>query len=89
MTPTEKKYAVAIGELFHYNWQYWRNWNEEQVQQELASVMVSSLTKDDCNGRYYYNLMVIGQAPVGWMKPEFKVACSEFSRYAKPLSNVG
>jgi len=85
MTPTEKKYSLAIGELLHYNWQYWLDWDNELVKAGIVTVMVAGITKNEHNGRYLYNMMVMEETKVHWIKPEFKIPCTDLQRYTKPL----
>jgi hypothetical protein len=61
MTPTEKSYTREVGEIFQYNTRYWYGWEEAEKQNYVVTVMISGITKDEYNGRYYYKLMKIGE----------------------------
>lgn len=87
MTITEKRYGLAVGELFVYNYQYWRDWEDEDVKKTLTTVMVSGLYKEQYSNRYNYKLMIVGDCPNEWMREDFSVRCSEFGRYTRPLVN--
>lgn len=78
MTPTEKKYTTALGNLYKYQ----TNWYDFGPNPNRVLVMVMGLEKE--YNRWYYKVMPLekNNEIKHWMIPEFKVVCSEFGRRA-------
>jgi len=74
MTPTQKKYTAALGNLYKYQ----TNWYDFGPNPNRVLVMVMGLEKK--YSRWYYKLMPLEQKPdiKPWMLPEFEVCCADF-----------
>lgn len=74
MTPTQKKYTAALGNLYKYQ----TNWYDFSPNPNRVLVMVMGLEKQ--YSRWYYKLQPLEENKdiLPWMKPEFTVCCSEF-----------
>lgn len=65
MTPTEKKYANILGNLYWENLSYWDGAKNEYVEDKQL-VMVSKLYRRyGESGDYYYELQIL-QSPPGY-----------------------
>jgi hypothetical protein len=92
MTPTEKRYTREVGEIYQYNTNYWYGWEEAEKEKYVVTVMISGITKDEYNGRYYYKLMKIGGESDN--SPYFNVDAVQCSMFLAPsrsrkLGDVG
>ena len=74
MTPAQKKYTAALGNLYKYQ----VNWYDFGPNPDRILVMVMGLEKR--YSRWYYKVMPLQEHLMihGWMKPDFSVCCSDF-----------
>lgn len=74
MTPTQKKYTAALGNLYKYQ----TNWYDFGPNPNRVLVMVMGLEKQ--YSRWYYKIVPLEDSKEiqPWMKPEFSVCCSDF-----------
>lgn len=78
MTPTQKKYTAALGNLYKYQ----TNWYDFGPNPNRVLVMVMGLVKN--YNRWQYSVMPLENSKEihDWMKPEFKVDCTNFLQRA-------
>lgn len=74
MTPTQKKYTTALGNLYKYQ----VNWYDFSPNPDRVLVMVMGLEKN--YSRWYYKVVPLEdhRDVMPWMKGGFSVACSDF-----------